>query len=105
MVSGSVVSSMITLLINTYYTGKLINVGFVKQMGDLFPIFGLSVAMWIAVHGSLLLMSNLCFQLIISIFIGVIFYILGAKFFLKTEWQDAKSMIPSRFKHKTKKYE
>lgn len=105
MVSGSVVSSMITLLINTYYTGKLINVGFVKQMGDLLPIFGLSVAMWIAVHGSLLLMSNLCIQLIISIFIGVIFYILGAKIFLKTEWQDVKSMIPSRFKHKTKKYE
>lgn len=105
MVSGSVVSSMITLLVNTYYTGKLINVGFVKQMGDLLPIFGLSVAMWIAVYGSLLLMSNLCIQLIISIFIGVIFYILGAKIFLKREWQDAKSMIPSRFKHKTKKYE
>lgn len=105
MVCGSVVSSMITLLVNTYYTGKLINVGFVKQMGDLLPIFGLSVSMWIAVHGSLLLMSNLCIQLIISIFIGVIFYILGAKIFFKTEWQDAKSMIPSRVKHKTKKYE
>lgn len=105
MVSGSIVASMITLLVNTYYTGKLINVGFVKQMGDLLPIFGLSVAMWIAVHGSFLLMSNLCIQLIIGIFIGVIFYILGAKIFLKTEWQDARSMIPSRFKHKTKKYE
>ena len=39
MVSGGIVSSMLSLIINTYYTGKLINVGYFKQMGDLLPIW------------------------------------------------------------------
>lgn len=35
---GMVVNSLIALIINTHYTGKLINVGFLKQMKDLSPI-------------------------------------------------------------------
>lgn len=44
MCMGSVCTSIIALVINTYYTGKLINVGFFKQMGDLFPIVVKSLA-------------------------------------------------------------
>lgn len=36
---GGIVSSILCLIVNTYYTGKLINVGFIKQMFDLVPIF------------------------------------------------------------------
>lgn len=101
MVGGSLVSSMFALIINTYYTGKLINVGYVKQMGDLLPILGVSLAMWGAIHVSFLLTSNLYVQLIIGISLGLIIYAIGAKIILKSEWQDAMSMIPSKFKHKT----
>ena len=58
MVSGAIVSSMIALVINTYYTGKLIRVGYLKQMSDLLPIFGVALLMWIVVHASLLLTPN-----------------------------------------------
>ena len=33
----SILSSLISLFINTYYTGKLIGVGFFKHMRDIFP--------------------------------------------------------------------
>lgn len=42
---GMVVQSIISLIINTYYTGKLINLGFFKQMQDLVPILNISLAM------------------------------------------------------------
>ena len=100
MVSGGIVSSMISLIINTYYTGKLINVGYLKQMGDLLPIFGVSFAVWIIVHGSMMMSSNIYVQLIIGSLVGVIVYLVLAKLFLRTEWEDAVSMVPDRLKRK-----
>lgn len=96
MVSGGIVSSMISLIINTYYTGKLINVGYLKQMGDLLPIFGVSFAVWIIVHGSMMMSSNIYVQLIIGCLVGVIVYLVLAKLFLRTEWEDTMSMVPDR---------
>ena len=100
MVSGGIVSSMISLIINTYYTGKLINVGYLKQMGDLLPIFGVSFAVWIIVHGSMMMSSNMYVQLIIGSLVGVIVYLVLAKLFLRTEWNDVMSMIPAKLKRK-----
>lgn len=100
MVSGGIVSSMISLIINTYYTGKLINVGYLKQMGDLLPIFGVSFAVWIIVHGSMMMSSNIYVQLIIGCLVGGIMYLVLAKLFLRTEWEDAMSMVPNRLKRK-----
>lgn len=100
MVSGGIVSSMISLIINTYYTGKLINVGYLKQMGDLLPILSVSFAIWIIVHGSMMMSSNIYVQLIIGCLVGVIVYLVLAKLFLRTEWEDAMSMVPDRLKRK-----
>ena len=100
MVSGGIVSSMIALIINTYYTGKLIQVGYLRQMGDLLPVFGVSFAMWLVIHASFLLTTNIYAQLIIGIVVGIVFYLAGARFILKSEWNDAMDMIPNRFKGK-----
>ena len=100
MVSGSIFTSMIALIINTYYTGKLINVGYLKQMGDLLPVFGVSFAMWLLIHASLLISSNIYIQLSVGIIVGIIVYLAGARLFLRKEWDDAISMIPSRLKRK-----
>ena len=100
MVSGSVVSSMIALIINTYYTGKIIHVGYFKQMRDLFPIFGVSFAMWLVIHVSFWLSSNIYTQLFIGVIVGVVFYLVSAKIILKSEWNDVLDMIPGKFKHK-----
>lgn len=98
MVSGGIVSSMLSLIINTYYTGKLINVGYFKQMGDLLPIFGVSFIMWLIVHAILYLSSNLYCQLVLGISLGAIVYLIGAKIFLKAEFNDALSMVPDKIK-------
>lgn len=98
MVSGGIVSSMLSLIINTYYTGKLINVGYFKQMGDLFPIFGVSFIMWLIVHAIISLSSNLYCQLVLGISLGAIVYLIGAKIFLKAEFNDALSMVPDKIK-------
>lgn len=98
MVSGGIVSSMLSLIINTYYTGKLINVGYFKQMGDLLPIFGVSFIMWLIVHAIISLSSNLYCQLVLGISLGAIVYLIGAKIFLKAEFNDALSMVPDKIK-------
>lgn len=100
MVSGGIVSSMIALVINTYYTGKLINVGYLRQMGDLLPIFCVSFFMWLVIHVFLWLTSNIYIQLPLGIFAGLLVYIVCARVLLKSEWEDAMSMLPARFKRK-----
>lgn len=47
---GSVLISILALIINTHYTGKLLNLGFLSQMKDLLPILLLSLAMGTAVY-------------------------------------------------------
>ena len=100
MVSGSIFTSMIALIINTYYTGKLINVGYLKQMGDLLPVIGVSFAMWLLIHASLLATSNIYIQLVVGVIVGIIVYLAGAKLFLRKEWNETMSMIPRKLKRK-----
>lgn len=100
MVSGGIVSSLFALIVNTYYTGKLINVGFIKQMKDLLPILGISLLMWFIVLISLLITPNSYMQLVIGICTGILFYIVCARMLLKAEWSEVLSIIPSKFKKK-----
>lgn len=47
---GGIVSSFLAWILNTYYTGKLIRVGFWKQMKDVLPVMGYTAVMGIAVY-------------------------------------------------------
>lgn len=98
MVSGGIVSSMISLVINTYYTGKLISIGYLKQMKDLLPIFVASLLVYIIAHFSMVLFANVYLKLLLGTIIGVFIYILSAKIFFKTELNDVISLIPNKFK-------
>lgn len=104
MVSGGIVGCMVSLIINTYYTGKLIRVGYLTQMGDLLPIFGVSFAMWLIIHASFLLTSNIYIQLPLGIAVGVTAYMAGARFLLRNEWNEAIEMIPQKFRHSSKRH-
>ena len=55
---SKIVNSLIALIINTYYTGKLINVGFVSQMKDLYPILLNSGIMYLVITLLLPLFPN-----------------------------------------------
>ena len=75
MCIGRVMASIICLVINTYYTGKLINVGFFKQMGDLLPILALSLSMGAIVFGVNLFIEDLLLQIITGFIIGIAYYL------------------------------
>jgi O-antigen/teichoic acid export membrane protein len=94
MCIGSVFSSIICLIVNTYYTGKLINVGFVRQMMDLFPILFLSLMMGGLVYGICHYLSlTPLVALIIGLLIGFLFYVSLAKILKFAEWNELMMII------------
>lgn len=74
MCCGIVVNSFIALFINTYYTGKLINIGFVKQMKDLSGILLLSLSMAAIVYTITCFITNIYAQLIVGIIAGATYF-------------------------------
>ncbi len=72
---GALISSIIALVINTHYTGKLIQVGFFTQMQDLIPILIYSFLTGALVWGIVNILSNLWLQLILGIAVGILFFI------------------------------
>jgi len=90
---GGILSSMISLIINTYYTGKLIHVGYWKQMKDLMPIFALSFLMWLAIHAVNYFISNMILQIIVGGLVGFVLYV-GIAYLMKfSELEDVKYML------------
>lgn len=90
---GTIVSSMISLIINTYYTGKLIKVGYFVQMGDLLPIFALGMTMFGAVHLANYLISDMLLQIVGGMLVGGVVYLGGAYIFRFNELDEVKYML------------
>jgi Na+/glutamate symporter len=90
MCIGSVISSLISLVINTYYTGKLIGVGFFMQMRDLVPTFFLSLFMGAVVYLTVTYVElpNVA-RLILGVIEGAILYVGLAKLLRFSELGDA----------------
>lgn len=93
MCIGSIFSSIFCLVVNTYYTGKLINVGFWLQMRDLLPTLLLSLAMGVVVLLSVWFIPSNLLKLIVGVVVGVIFYILVARLFKMEELSDLLSLV------------
>ena len=90
---GNILSSIISLIINTYYTGKLIHIGLFKQMRDLMPIIILSLVMFGVILLANHFITNLYIQIIIGGIIGVTVYLGGAILFKFKELNDVKYML------------
>lgn len=96
---GGVISSVICLFINTYYTGKLIKVGFWVQMKDIIPTFTLSLCIWLLLQGACLLIDNYVIQIIVGGILALTFY-LGMSILLKRpELQEVKYMLDRKRKY------
>ena len=74
MCIGSVVVSVLSLIINTYYTGKLIGVGFWTQMKDIIPSLLYSLIMSLVVWVVVCYLSSMILQLVTGILVGIIVY-------------------------------
>lgn len=70
----SVISSVVILLINFYYVGKLLELSIFSQLKDLFPSACLSAIMYIAVFFTIRLFTTDWIQLLAGIFVGMALY-------------------------------
>lgn len=69
-----IASSLICLGINTYYTGKLIRVGFIMQMKDIAPTLLLSLSMFALVFGITSVLATDILKLLVGCLVGVSFF-------------------------------
>ncbi len=81
MIIGQIATSYIALIINTYYTKRIISYGFLQQMSDLLKVLFLSFAMGGIIYYTISFIQVDMFKLIIGIVEGVVFYIGIAWFF------------------------
>lgn len=91
---GMLVNSLIALLINTHYTGKLIHLGFIRQMKDLMPTLLLSLATGGIVYITISTIHlNSWLTLSIGITEGIAIYTLAAKILQFKEFSELLSII------------
>ena len=88
MCYGRIVSSLISLVWNTYYTKKIIGYGYAQQMKDLMHILLHSLVMGAIVFGVVYMLPNLWLQLIVGILAGMAYYIAGAYLMKFEEMQE-----------------
>lgn len=84
MCTGQIISSLICLSINTYYTGKLLNLGLVKQAKDWFPILLNCAIMAISCYFIQFLFQNNLTKLTVATIWAICYYI-GTGIILKSE--------------------
>ena len=96
MCFGGVVSSLLCLVINTFYTGKLIQVGFIMQMRDLFPTLVVSLLMFVLVLSLQWMTENLYAQLLGGIILGSGFYLAVTRILRFQELQELFSLFSKR---------
>lgn len=73
---GSVFSSLVSMCINSYYTGKLLQFGIVKQLKEMLPSILYSLTMGIIVYLSVFFLSSMWLRLLGGICVGMFSYVL-----------------------------
>lgn len=99
---AGLIASILMLFMNTYYTGKFINVGFWRQMKDITPTLILCIIMFAAVKLVMFAIPNIYIQLFVSILVGAGVYV-GLAYLFKFEelgevWSMYKEMRKQRKK-------
>lgn len=79
MCYGQIFVSIVVLIINTYYTGKLINVNLKVQIKDLLPSFLCSLMTGLLVYVTICFVPSNLYQIFIGLLVGGTFYILTSK--------------------------
>lgn len=93
---GRVLYSVIATILNTYYTNKLLNFGFLKQVSDFSPFIIASVFMAVLLNCFMKLFNDPIEQLISGIVIGIIIYFIISLLFFRSIITDLISMIKKK---------
>lgn len=103
MCIGSVISSLLCLFLNTYYTGKFINLSFWYQMKDLIPSLFYSLSMGGLVWGISLLIPYNGIKLLVCIPLGIVYYFLIAYLTKSSDLAYMKIIITNNVINRFKK--
>lgn len=96
MILGMIVTSLIAIFINSYYTKALIDYGIKEQFADIFRSLLLGVGMGIIVYCLGLLLKSAAHQLIvmsIQVSAGIVLTILLSVIFKISEYQEFKTIL------------
>ena len=96
MASGMVVTSFLCLIINTYYSGKLIRVGYFVQMKDIMPTMIICLLMSALMLIISKIIPNIYCQFLMSGLLGVLFYVGAARLFLKEQYDYVLSLVKNK---------
>lgn len=88
-----ILQSLVALFINTYYTGKLIQVGFIMQMKDLSMILITSLLVFAMTYLTIFLKVSILLKLITGIIIGLVTFSTIAYLFKFSELDYIKSIL------------
>lgn len=93
-------TSILSLFINTYYTGKYYNLTFISQMRDVIPIFCVSMISFVSIHCFIRIIDNVYLQLFGGVTIGVVVFLFASTFLLKSELLEIIDVLPQRISNK-----
>lgn len=96
MTIGSIVISILCLVVNTHYTGQLIQMGFLRQMRDLFPSLIYSLSMGAIVWFSTTIFTAPMLQLTVGCLTGVAYYLLVATVTRSDDLRELISFIKNK---------
>ena len=96
MCLGMVFSSIICLIVNTYYTSRFIDVGLLTQLKDLRIILINSLVMGGGVYILTSFIDIEGLKLVMGIVIGFLLYFIGSFYFSKAELQEVISLIKKK---------
>lgn len=84
---GSIFAALVSMFANSYFTGKEIQFGVVKQLKEMLPSMFYSLLMGFIIYISTIFISSMLLKVLIGIFIGVVSYLLIS---IVTKSQDLK---------------
>ena len=90
---GGIISSVLAWVLNTYYTGKLIRVGFWRQVADLLPVMGYTAAMGVCVYLVRNLAGSDAAELLWGTLAGVVSYLAVTLACRAREWREVAKML------------
>lgn len=93
---GAVLNSLIALVINTHYTGKLIHMGFSQQIRDLLPTIFYSFSMGALVWIIIKVLPSDILRLTVGIAIGVIYFLIITRLTNSADLREFISFIKSK---------
>lgn len=92
MCYSNLLSSLICLYINTYYSSKILGISLLSQLKDLLPTITLAIVMFTIVQIIIFFIPNVFVQLIVGIIVGVVVYVSLSYILRFTEFKELISL-------------